>query len=305
VVAFIYKFSYLDVNQFGSWVFLSAMAPTLSFICSHGRTATTWITRALNSHSDITAVHGPISPPVTQVEGLDSKTLLTLGWDTGKFFALSLDEMADEMAQFSAKPFKARVHALNAFRLTEKIKAEKPNCHIRAVNVIRHPITRIQSFQAKWTDDWKDSKNMRSFFEGYFHTNPSAQELQKAAAAHKIALPDDQESKLFVCAVTWLVNDFQDFATDIPVFVHERLIADPEYWISMLRAAFGPNLTIPFTHIRNVQNLKPENASSVRNRSSAEIYANWAVWKRFVFNHFALKYNIPAMYRRFGYEFDI
>lgn len=281
------------------------MPPTLSFICSHGRTATTWITHALNSHPDIAAVHGPISPPGAADQAFDSKTLLRRGWDTSKFFALSIDEMANEMAQLSDKPFKARVHALNAYRLTEKIKAEKPACHIRAINVIRHPVTRIQSFQNKWTDDWAESKNLRAFFEGYYRANPYARELQKAAAEHKIAIPDSQESKLFVCAVAWLVNDFQDFGTDIPVFLHERLISDPEYWIAMLRAAFGPNLTIPFTHIRNVQKLKPKNVSDVANRSSAEVYANWDVWKRFVFNHFALKYNIAAMYRRYGYEFDI
>src|SRR5688572_7080988 len=121
------------------------MIPALSFVCSHGRTATTWMTRALDSHPDIAAVHGPISPPVAPSGDVSYGEVVRKGWDTEKFFAMTVDEMVNEMQAFSTKRFKVRDHALNAYQLPDKVTRESPLSSVRAAPVIRQPIPRIES----------------------------------------------------------------------------------------------------------------------------------------------------------------
>jgi hypothetical protein len=280
------------------------MIPALSFVCSHGRTATTWMTRALDSHPDIAAVHGPISPPVAPSAAVSYEEVVSKGWDTEKFFAMTVDEMVNEMQAFSTKRFKVRVHALNAYQLLDKVKRESPLSSVRAVTVIRHPIPRIESYQRSWLHDWDLARNLQQFFTNYYLTSDLVKNILTAMETHGVSQPETLEDKLFVCAVTWLANDFRDFETEVPVFVQERLTHDPEYWISFLRAAFGPTIAVPFTHLQNVQKLEAKNVQTKERMSSAEVYAKWPDWKRFAFRHFSILYNVPAMYRRFGYEFE-
>jgi len=57
----------------------SVIAP-LSFVCSHGRTATEWIFKALNLHPDIFAVHGPVPPPPADFNDPAYQNLLKTTW---------------------------------------------------------------------------------------------------------------------------------------------------------------------------------------------------------------------------------
>jgi hypothetical protein len=280
------------------------MIPDLTFVCSHGRTATKWLTAALDCHPDIAASHGPVSPPVFSDDNVPYEEALRRGWTPNAFHSLSLDQMAVEMSGATPKRFKARVHALNAFELIDRVRKERPHARISAVNIIRHPITRIASFQSSWAADWNFSHDLQNFMTDVYHHKVIVRELLKAMEDNGFIEPKPMDQKLFLCAIAYIAYDMRDFGLGLPTFMQERLTSDIEYWTHFLRVAFGPTLDIPFTHLRNVQGLGAHNVTESGLRSSMEVYANWAPWQKFAFQHFALTYHVAAMYRPYGYVIE-
>jgi len=280
----------------------SVVAP-LSFVCSHGRTATEWIFKALNLHPDIFAVHGPVSPPPADLNDPAYQNLLKTTWVSGeRFHALTVDQMVEEMA-VSDRPFKARVHAIGAFQLIEKMRSDRPRSPVRIVNVIRHPVTRAESFHRNFMFTSGLFREFRRHMTEFHQSSQIVSELVEVVHSNGFPKLKSNEDKLFINAVAWLANDFPDLTTGVPIFLHERLTSDSEYWTDFLLATFGPSVDIAFEYLRSVRELPPANAQNPSAPSSREVYAQWEPWKQFVFRHFALSRNLAAIYRPYGYRF--
>jgi len=146
-------------------------------------------------------------------------------------------------------------------------------------------------------------REFRRHMTEFHQSSQIVSELVEVVHSNGFPKLKSNEDKLFINAVAWLANDFPDLTTGVPIFLHERLTSDSEYWTDFLLATFGPSVDIAFEYLRSVRELPPANAQNPSAPSSREVYAQWEPWKQFVFRHFALSRNLAAIYRPYGYRF--
>lgn len=146
--------------------------PSYFFVTSYGRTATLWLTRALNSHPDIQCSHGPSlyhdADPDGKHEG--EEDFVQVQKTAASFYALSLQEILSALGSNTHKRCVGNVHAYTASNLNIKRIAEPASPPLRTVNLLRHPVTRIDSFWRRFqyehtlnspTSQWIDTESFK------------------------------------------------------------------------------------------------------------------------------------------------
>jgi hypothetical protein len=280
-------------------------------VASQGRTATTWLTVALNLHPEISCAHGPRLPlAFRDVKAMKAGVLLrdpvelaSYGEGGARFRAATIaDIVADGHAQAPEGNRLTLVHALNAYELFHKAKAESYAGAFRAVNVVRHPISRTQSYYAQFFR----SRNNPRFQTDMATTRQNSRYYQRwASVAQELDVDlDNEENWLWILAMVWTANDFNDLEMDIPHLPYERIISDIDFFAWFVRALYGPNLPISAQFLQQVQELGQLNETSSR-QSVIEIFASWPEWKRALFKLFAVENHLRQRYRPFDYSFDV
>lgn len=267
------------------------------FVTSYGRTATLWLTRALNLHPDIACNHGP---SLYRSEG--EEDFIQAQRNASLFYTLSLKDILTSIDANSNKQCVGNIHAYTASNLSIKRQAESDAPPIRTVNLLRHPVTRIDSFWRRFqyertlnspTTQWIDEESMKQ---------PRYQQVLKELRRHHDVMIGSFDERAFFFAVMQMSTDAGDLPINVPHIVSERLVADIDYFSYVFELLAGKNFSISTEYLRNVSDLGKLNAAKGGGRSAIQVFEEWQPWQCTLFllvlrDHPALQ----AAYPSFGY----
>ncbi len=272
------------------------------FITSYGRTGTTWLGDILNNHPDICCSHARTFPPINRYGADRDRDHLRKAWENHPIFCKTpLQDWIESHSSLKKARFYGNIHAYNAYELTQKIKEQRPRCRIKMVNLLRHPIVRIQSLSQHWILNCKENGVMRQFAEEKFLSSEQFHELEMCAESHKKA-PLDFNDKLFVDAVLVLYNDYNDFSIPIAHIPCERLFSDVDFLLFTIRQLTSFDISFDDGYINFIRDSEPKNVISNIPKTAELIYQEWEDWKKKLVNDVFLTRNIFNLYAFFGYD---
>lgn len=319
------------------------MKTDLFVIASQGRTATTWLSAVLNTHPDIGCAHGREFPLAfrdeAEISVRDAKAELSgierarrktaqiaagktpsgdsvsdvdvdmkdddSSWGTlgQRFERATLSEIIENGRSRSRKKALTLIHAINAYELHHRIKFEKFEGTIRSVNLLRHPITRIQSYRNEFNRNWLDGKSQiaKRLAE---ERNSEYCRFWLPICRELGANPDKTNDFLWIMAMCWIVHDFNDLEMDMVHLPFERIVGDPDYFYKFLRLLYGDEVNFSAAYFAEVRKMHPINVSSERT-SAFEVFSNWESWQRNAFKLFLVENRLRQRYRPFEYSFDM
>jgi hypothetical protein len=283
-----------------------SLVPELTFVCSRGRTGTQWLTEALNLHPDILAAHGPMSPPVW-FHGKPSVRLraaVDQQWHS-RLGGLSLAQCREEMALAGPARYYALVHALTVPEVAEKLGKEPSSGQMATVNVVRHPVPRINSFQAEWLlGDPVIYAPLHGYLLDRWRQEPLFAQYRERIARRFDVDFTARRNIFFVMACYWLRYDQNDFEFPVRHFAYERLVVERDYMADFLRAAFGPSFAVSDEHLEAITRLGPRNARAEGPVAPEAVFAAWQEWQKYCFTIVFEDIDLLRTYADFGYEFS-
>jgi hypothetical protein len=277
--------------------------PLTIFVSSYGRTATYWLAQVLGAHPDVIASHGPTTPPI--VEFADETPVETdlFVWDNmDAFFALTLEQAIADMRKLGKAKFYVKVHSYSAYNLYNRILTERYAKPLGIANVLRHPVTRAESFARRWRANAKTNPKMKKFMVDWWKGSPDAPGLIRALGKAKgvdLARTDDM---FFAAACLWLRQDREDLTVPVLHVPSERLVEDIDYFAWFARQITGGRLALTRDYLDRVQKTGPKNASGDAARGALETWEGWAPWQRTAFRHAAELYGLKSLYGRLPYD---
>jgi hypothetical protein len=280
--------------------------PELTFVCSRGRTGTQWLTEVLNHHPDILAAHGPGSPPFW-FPGKPSARIRVVEdqqWHS-RIGDLSFSQARAEMRRVGEARHYALVHALTVPELAEKLGKDLSVGRIAVVNLVRHPVSRINSFHAEWLlGDTAHYARVRSYLiQRWGEESIFAHYRERILQKFAIDLTPLNEL-LFVMACHWLRYDLADFDYPVRHFAFERLVLDRSYLAELLRSSFGPAFVVTDEYLEVIGRVRRRNARTLKPLDARGAYAAWHEWQRYCFSIVFEDVDLSRVYADFDYDFS-
>jgi hypothetical protein len=279
---------------------------TYFFVTSYGRTATVWLTRALNLHPDVVCNHGPSLYQFSARQGKqhEEEGFLQVQKTAGVFYGLSLREILHLISANGEKKCVGNVHAYTAWNLYNKRKAEAEAPPIRTINLLRHPITRIDSFWRRFQYEHTLNSPSSQWIEKEAMKEPRYQQVLEELRRHHDVMVEGFDERAFFHAVMQMSTDAGDLSIEVPHIVSERLVADIDYFAYVFDLLTGRSVSISSKYLRGVSDLGKQNAERGGGRSAIEVFEEWQPWQRTLFllilrDHTVLREAYPC----FGYDF--
>src|ERR1700758_1977033 len=121
--------------------------PEYFFVTSYGRTATVWLTHALNLHPDVMCSHGTSLVPLILLENesLTAESTISAQESAPQFCAQSFRKILADIDGQNKARWVGNIHGFSASALWLKRWTEIGVPSFRHINLLRHPITRIDS----------------------------------------------------------------------------------------------------------------------------------------------------------------
>src|SRR5690606_24634793 len=91
------------------------------------------------------------------------------------------------------------------------------------------------------------------------------------------------ENALFVIAVSWIANDFDDLKLPIRHFQFERMVEDEEYFLRLLRYLFGSEFARTPEYLEKVRALGRVNTQTLELERPWVVFERWEPWQRYCF----------------------
>lgn len=280
--------------------------PQLFLVTSYGRSATYWLASALSLHPEIVCSHGPVVEAVVAYEKqseLADRAIRAQSTAGAEFYGRTLRELRAALATLADRPYVGNIHAFTAFNLENKRQAEDDAPLFRTVNLIRHPLARIQSFWRHWQNEHKIKTPVAKLIQTEFMRRPRYQEVAaELRRSHDVALRSFND-RAFFHAVMQMSTDLGDIDLDVPQIVMERLVADIDFFAYVLALLTDERINISLEYLRNVQALGRQNASQTAGHSVIEIFDAWSPWQRDLYRIFLRDHPLLSQaYTELGYN---
>lgn len=275
-------------------------------VTSHGNTGTMWLAINLNNHQEIFCTHSyqyPIVPPIEKLN--KEKRGENLLANVNKYFwQLSIDEFFDQHEDVASSRIIGNVHGFVFNRLWTMLPdlSNERKRKLRILNMIRHPVTRINSCYHHWLegDDEKfpfldiDIKN-------------NCNHLHALLADKKYKVDMTYENKAFIVAVLQsehVARDVHDCHKEgIGNIVFEDMIKDVDYFKCIFNGLTKMNLTEKDNHLFNIKNEKIKHKHNpLSELSAAQQYDAWEDWKKCLFNFVCGTSEMKKAYRPYDYD---
>lgn len=283
-------------------------------ITTHGNTASLWLASALNQYPGVFCTHGYDYPfPATGIEPreITAEEQAKRGRVIReRFYDLSLAEFFHETQSVTSKPILGNVHAYTISRLIKLLPhfSEKHRQRLKIFNMVRHPVTRINSMYKMFVDE--EGLAFADFVERDFETR--CEHLRGYLAKyHSIEITN--KVKAFVVSILALEAISSDVMLanqyGIENISFERVTTDSAYFTELLRKIV--NLYCEF---------KPEIAEAIfaatpkinrhnndQNLNAQQQYAAWLPWQQDLYRYMVQRMGMNDIYTEFGYElmFDV
>ena len=279
--------------------------PEYFFVTSYGRTATVWLTRALNLHPDILCSHGPSLVPIIARPGVPytAQSVVDAQNSTLQFYAQNLRQiLANLQEQKSNARWIGNIHAFSAQNLWLRAHTELNVPFFRTVNLLRHPVTRIDSFWRRWQQE-------HSFHSPTTHwiATKATQRLRyrniikELRQYHEVQLESFEERAFFYAVMQMSIDD-RDLRAGVQHISSEMLVSDIEYFTYTIKLLMGDSIALSEEYIHQVQCLGRQNAAEGYGRSAEQVFNEWQPWQRTLFMMFLRDHpRLKTHYENFGY----
>jgi hypothetical protein len=267
-------------------------------ITSYGRTATYWIAKVLTMHPDILCAHGPTTDFYHDYkqQSLEAIDLQKIHKNIANFYKLSLSEYLNLLKKSGEAKFYGSCHAYSAGNFLNKIK--EYNKTLQFVNLIRHPITRIESHRNKWLREVQKSKEMRKRLEEQFYQISRKDSFVKRFKNTKI------RDKYFICALNSVLSqDKWELAKDVWHVPMEKLTKDRETFIWIINHLTHGQIVLSNEYLEQVFDSKKVNHTQIINSNSYMCYSSWDRWEKDYFKSKIGEYGY-SQYSDYNYDFS-
>ena len=278
------------------------MSPRHFLITSHGRTATYWLASSLNAHPNVRCSHGQVLPPVLeyQVQPPD-EVVLQAHTSQDEFARRSLDDFFDELEKAGPAAVYGNVHAYSAHTLFTHVLRGPVRRNPVVLNVVRHPITRIESLKRRLLHEMTFSPVARRRLEREFEVFVTPDVLATVRANCDVDLgPSENRAFLYaVCFITTL--DRMDLEIPVSHLPMERLTKDVDFFAWCFSQVTQGTVRLDTAYLRQVfaagrMNFQADETSAVGR------YEAWAPWMRVAFRAAMAVWELEQLYAPLGYD---
>lgn len=270
-------------------------------VTSAGRAATYWLAAVLNKHPDVICSHSFFVPPVTVFEDPPSRERALKTWDQLGTIRLTLDEYFDEIEKCGAARVYGNVHG---YTLTDLLKALAAGTrrHYVAFNLIRHPISRVESFWRRWMDVASYNEKQRNFFRQIFESGQVHKDLaSKAAGKYDIDFARP-ENWFFVNALVNIIAESAELGIPCNHLPMERLTTDPGFFAEVFSRLTAGDIRPTDAYLAEVFATGQMNSQRADVVSADVQFAEWEEWKKYLFCEVTKGWNLGEIYRPHGYD---
>lgn len=272
-------------------------------VTSHGRTATYWLASALHLHEDVQCSHGPALPPVLEFSTQPpDEFALQAHQCQDEFSKKSLDAFFAELELASEKPIVGNVHAYAAHQLTTRPILFNPQREIAVINVVRHPLTRIESLARRVLHEARFSDYSRSLLHEHFGSYVPKMVTDYLGENHAVDL-EIMENRAFLYAAFSVPHvDSMDFDTPIQHIPMERLTKDAEFFSWFFAFVTQGSANLSGDYLDKVMKSERMNHQAPE-RPAVALYEKWPTWKKATIQAISEWYGFTDSYSGLGYDF--
>lgn len=279
-------------------------------ITSHGQTATRWLSSILNMNPDIFCSHGYTHPPsATENRDLTNSEIEALTKKANeRFWNLSLNEYINELNSIVHKKYIGSVHAYMYGYLLEKMKSEN-HLYLKnklvIINMVRHPITRIQSAYKCWLPE-----NLSDIKESFVQTDFDNRCQFIINGIRKCKKLYSVSDKFFIVALLQSV----DIAKDIELASRhktkqirfEDITSNPRSVSDLIYDLSRQTIRIAIEEASNLLNTKKinEHNTGSKLKDACNIFMDWEPWKKAAYLYIHRSQKFEKVYSNFGYDFS-
>ena len=290
-------------------------------ITSSGCAATRWLAASLSSHPEIVCSGG-----AGELK------------DTMDFYSVPTAEHAEEIAQFlifhqagadpkpkrfaqlflelkqyRAAKFYGNIHFFTIGSLFDQKQFDFLPSTLPIANLVRHPITRLETHYQHWKNNYLAGSNCRKLFElclsGFEYRFPELKEHFLTAIPN---LENDSIKRIFMYSffdtLHSSLGDFRtEIAKDIPFYRMEDLKTQPHKLFELIKFITKNKLEVNSKYLNAVyseKNMKVGRFTGKILLNEAEQYVAWENWQKIIFKKFLDFSELTLGYNRLNYNFD-
>lgn len=238
-------------------------------ITSHGHTATTWLALVLSSHPEIGCSHHTYSlqPPKKLKPSLHAPISLV------NYFA--------ELKSQAKPQFKAigNIHGFVYSEIQQQLK-KMPN--LTVVNMIRHPISRIESARSNWLKTKKalDIANAEFYQE-------SLRYAELVNKKYKLDFKSNINAYMFLKALSQQDQVYTDMRlakeNKILQIKYEEITKDPALLGKLINYITHGKVQVSYPMLKILISKPAQNTNNVKKLTEQQVYATWPEWQKYAF----------------------
>jgi len=270
-------------------------------VTSAGRAATYWLASALNSHDDVICSHSFFVPPVTVFENPPSRERALKTWDQLGTIQLTIDQYYDEIEKCGAARAYGNVHGytLSGF-LREKEKGVRRDYVV--CNLVRNPVTRVESYWRRWMDVSSYNEKQKSFFRNVFETGVHHKILADKVASKFDLDFSQRENWFFINALVNIMAETSEIKLEYPHIRMEELTSDSECFRNTFKKLTSNAVAIDGKYLETIFKIGKMNQQRENSVSPKDQFEEWSPWKRYIFLEMARDWALNDAYEQVGYD---
>lgn len=271
-------------------------------VTSHGNTGTMWLSIRMNNHPKIFCTHSyqwPIMEPLEKLR-IEKAGFDLLGNANKHFWKLSLDQFFDQHEDSTKKKIIGNVHGFTFGRFWQMLPSlsAKRKRNLKLLNMVRHPITRINSCYHHWTEG---GDNKFQFIKDDIKNN--CNHILEFINKRNYKVELTYEKRAFIVALLQSEHVAQDISLThkegIGNIIFEELTKDEDYYSRIFNG---------LTKLNPVNDKSVDNDKSIQHThsphklSAKEQFDKWEPWKQESFRFVANRSNMKKIYKKYDYD---
>lgn len=283
------------LSSYTAWLLF--IGPHRFIITSYGGSGTNWLRKNLNSIPRVVCTQY-----IYNVELRDGPIKDSINDTT------SIEEYFKRIKFFKLYPVKAlgNVHGFSYANIATEAKLSK---NLTVVNLIRHPIDRIESGHNTNIQLEKDRMRFLANHDQAERRNSIVSESKyynMIVAKHGASIFQNFENVLFLHTLERQDKAFKDMqlciADNIPQIRFEDLTKEPHTLIDLVAKITQRKVRLTVKEAQRMLNLPQVNKHHSKSLTAEQKYASWEDWKKYAFKLHIQQDDKRALYESLGYS---
>lgn len=275
-------------------------------VTSHGQTATMFLALNFDNHEEVFCTHSYHWPIIEAIEKLKLELSgANLLDNVNKYFwDLTLNDFFDEHKDATQKRVIGNIHAYTFSRFWQLLPGLRSTIkrNLKVLNMIRHPITRINSC----FNHWKNG-NIEKFPFIDLDYNINCSHILKHLAKKNKSFQVNYENKAFIVAILQSEHVAQDiYLADkfgIGHILFEEIIKDRDYFMRIFNTLTTLTPKIESEFMFNVKNNSMKHSHNKYSYlSPKEQFDKWKDWQKEAFTFICRENSMKNIYYHYNYD---